>query len=122
MVSRVFSTNGAVHCKDWDNGPRENQFQRKALKARIKQPGSRLKKRGTEPNPQLLQSRKNFSFGPGQQQGRVEQRAIAVQPDGRTPPHWWLRCDGCNWPAACFHSDRVEYRERYSIRQAALLT
>jgi len=50
-------------------------------------PGPRLKKRDTEPNPQLLQSRENFSFGPGQQQGQVEQLAIAVQHDRRIPPH-----------------------------------
>jgi hypothetical protein len=49
-------------------------------------PGPRLKKQDTGPNPQLLQSRKNFSFGPVQQQGRVEQRAIAVQPDMQTRP------------------------------------
>src|SRR4029077_1641462 len=29
MASCVFSTNGAVHCKDWDNGPAKISFKEK---------------------------------------------------------------------------------------------
>src|SRR5439155_1258426 len=69
------------------------------------------KKEAAESGPRQLRSRKNVSFCPGRQLGRVGQRAIAAQPDKRTHLQWWLRCAGHNCVAVCFHSDRAGYRE-----------
>src|SRR5438045_9032971 len=82
---------------------------------------SRSKKRGTESDPRSLRSRKNVSFGPGQQQVRVGQRAIAAPPDKQTHPQRWLQCAGHNCVSVCFLSYRAGYRVCYSKHLLFLL-